>query len=277
MNGKRFYPLTDDICFKYIFGKKRFLKDFLNSFYEFIGEHKKVVAVEVTTQKEMIGNTRKTKRFYGDILAYLDSDEIISIEIYNQFSKREYKKSLAYITRIYSEQFEEGDDYAEAKKVIGISLMEGNYHLNNFEMVNDYGFVNKIHYGKIEDEYLQMYLIRLDKVKDIVYTKDELRFIKWLRFIKASDIKEMEKIARGDKNMEQTLKFMKRFVNDEKNLSIFDSIRDRERNAREDGIFEEKRKTARNMLQDGVNIKTIIKYTGLSKEEIEVLNNTANL
>ena len=73
--------------------------------------------------------------------------------------------------------------------------------------------------------------------------------------------------------MEQALKFMKRFVNDEKNLSIFDSIKDRERNARED----ERKKTARNMLQDGVNIKTIIKYTGLSKEEIEVLNNTANL
>ena len=271
MNEKRFYPLTDDICFKYIFGKKRFLKDFLNSFYEFIGEHKKVVAVEVTTQKEMIGNTRKTKRFYGDILAYLDSDEIISIEIYNQFGKREYKKSLAYITRIYSEQFEEGDDYAEAKKVIGISLMEGNYHLNNFEMVNDYGFVNKIYYGKIEDEYLQMYLI------SIVYTKDELRFIKWLRFIKASDIKEMEKIARGDKNMEQALKFMKRFVNDEKNLSIFDSIRDRERNARENGIFEEKRKTARNMLAKGFSVQDISEMTNLTIEEIEVLNSATYL
>ena len=67
--------------------------------------------------------------------------------------------------------------------------------------------------------------------------------------------------------MEQVLKFMKRFVNDEKNLSIFDSIKDRERNARED----ERKKTAKNMLQDGVNIKTIIKYTGLSKEEIETL------
>ena len=151
------------------------------------------------------------------------------------------------------------------KKVIGISLMEGNYRLNNFKIVNDYGFVSKINYGKTEDEYLQMYLVRLDKVKGIVYTDDEKRFIKWLRFIKAGDLAEMEKIAKGDKNMEQALKFMKRFVNDEKNLSIFDSIKDRERNAKEEGLIE----TAKNMLQDDMSINIIMKYTGLSKEEIE--------
>ena len=77
-----FYPLTDDICFKYVFGRKGFIKDFLNSFYEFIGENKKVVAVEITTQKEMIGSNRKSKRFYGDLLVYLDCDEIVSIEMY---------------------------------------------------------------------------------------------------------------------------------------------------------------------------------------------------
>ena len=160
----------------------------------------------------------------------------------------------------------------DAKKVVGISLMKGNYHLNNSKMINDYGFINKINYEKIKDEYLELYLVRLDKVKDIVYAENERRFIKWLRFIKASDFKEMEKISEGDDMMEQALKFMKRFVNDEKNLSIFDSIKDHERNAREKGIAEEHQKllqTAKNMLQDGISINTIMKYTGLSKEEIE--------
>ena len=164
------------------------------------------------------------------------------------------------------------------KKVIGISLMEGNYRLNNFKIVNDYGFVSKINYGKTEDEYLQMYLVRLDKVKGIVYTDDEKRFIKWLRFIKAGELKEMEKIAKGDKNMEQALKFMKRFVNDEKNLSIFDTIKDRERNAREDGILEGRNEehqkllqTAKNLLDMDMPISKIAKATGLSNEEIEEL------
>ena len=79
MKTKIFYPLTDDICFKYIFGRNDILKDFLNSFFEYIGEKKKVKKVEITTQKEMIGSRRKNKVFYGDILAYLDTDETADI------------------------------------------------------------------------------------------------------------------------------------------------------------------------------------------------------
>ena len=78
--------------------------------------------------------------------------------------------------------------------------------------------------------------------------------------------------------MEQVLKFMKRFVNDEKNLSIFDSIKDRERNAREAGIAEGEAlgkqklfQIAKNLLDMDMPISKIIKVTGLSKEEIETL------
>ena len=35
-----FYPLTDDLCFKHIFSKEEILKDFLNSFLEFMNLEK---------------------------------------------------------------------------------------------------------------------------------------------------------------------------------------------------------------------------------------------
>ena len=68
---------------------------------------------------------------------------MISLEMYNLFREEEYKKSLGYITRIFSNQLEERENHIEAKKVIGINLMEGNYHYNNFDFINDYGFINK--------------------------------------------------------------------------------------------------------------------------------------
>ena len=49
--------------------------------------------------------------------------------------------------------------------------MEGNYHYNNFDFINDYGFINKRSYGRIKDEYIEMYLIRLNLVSNIRYTK----------------------------------------------------------------------------------------------------------
>ena len=283
MKTKIFYPLTDDICFKYIFGRNDILKDFLNSFFEYIGEKKKVKKVEITTQKEMIGSRRKNKVFYGDILAYLDTDEIVSVEIYNRFNENEYKKSVSYLTRIYSDQLETGEDYLQAKKVISLNLMEGNYHLNNFQLVNDYGFVNKLNYGKIKDECLELYLIRLDLVKEDVYNYKEIRFIRWLKLIKAGDLEEMKKIAEGDENMEKVLKFMKRFVNDEEVLNLYDKINDVKYYAKKEGKEagraeglvtgkkEEKMETAKNMLADNIDISKIMKYTGLSKEEIEAL------
>lgn len=41
--------------------------------------------------------------------------------------------------------------------------------------------------------------------------------------------------------------------------------------ARQEGRQEEKIEIARNMLKDNLPISTIIKYTGLSKEEVEKL------
>ena len=86
----------------------------------------------------------------------------------------------------------------------------------------------------------------------------------------------MSKIAEGDEVMEQTLKFMEDFLNDEEIRDVYDKINDVERYAKEEGKAEgqhqEKIKTAKNMLQDGLNINNISKYTGLSLSEIKTLN-----
>ena len=87
--------------------------------------------------------------------------------------------------------------------------MEENYHLNNFQMFNNYGFVNKFNYGAMKDEYLEMYLIRLDLIREIVYNKKEKRLIRWLKLIKANNFEEMRKIARGDETMEEQLNLWK--------------------------------------------------------------------
>ncbi len=279
MNIKIFKNLTDDICFKHLFKEEIFLSDFLNSFFDYIGVKKKVVGLKVTAESEMHGSKRNKKIFYGDILAYLDIDEIVSLEMYTYFREREFKKSLSYLARTFSDQLERGEDYLLAKKVISINLMEENYHLNNFQIFNNYGFVNKFNYGRMKDEYLEMYLIRLDLVKEMVYNKIESRFEKWLKFIKAGSVEEMKKIAEGDENMERALAFMERFVNDEEVRGIYDKINDVERDAKERGIAEGLaegktvglKETARNMLLDGLDINTIMKYTNLSKSEIEAL------
>ena len=279
MQTKIFKNLTDDICFKHLFKEERFLSDFLNSFFDYIGVKKKVVGLKVTTEMEMHGTKRNKKVFYGDLMAYLDTDEIVSLEMYKTFHEREFKKSLSYLARAFSDQLEQGEDYMLAKKVISINLMEENYHLNNFQILNNYGFVNKFNYGRMKDEYLEMYLVRLDLVSKMVYNKLESRFLKWLKFIKAGSVEEMEKIAKGDENMERALAFMERFVNDEEVRGIYDKINDVERDAKErgmaEGLIQGKAagiiETAKNMLKKGFEPSEIADITNLSIEEINSL------
>ena len=279
MKTKVFFSLTDDICFKYIFGKEEILKDFLNSFFSYLNENKKVMKIEITTNKEMIGRNRKNKIFYGDILAFLNTQEIVSLEIYNYFQEKEFNKSVSYLTRIYSGQLKPGESYIDAKKVISINLMQGSFNRNH-HLMDDYCFINKRTLKKLENNPLELFLIHIDLVNDNVYNDDEKRFIKWLKLIKAKDMVEMSKIAKGDKNMEQAVKFMRSFVNDEEVLDIYDKINDVKYYAKEEGhaeglaeghvkgIAENKKETAKKMLEDGLDINQIAKYTGLSLSEI---------
>lgn len=268
MNTKINVTLTDDICFKYVFSKEEILKDFLNSFFQFIREKKKVMKVRTSSNVPIYGDKYHHKIYYGDIMASLDTGEVVIIEMYRKFSRDEYKKSVAYITRLYSNQYDRGKKYKEGRKVIGINIIENNYQRNNAFLVNDYGFVNKFNYGKVGVEELEMYNVRLDLVREKVYNVEEERFIKWLKLIKEGEIEEMKKIADQEKEMEDAVRFMEEFLADEEIRNVYDKIVDVERDAEERGII----KTAKNMLKKGYSIEEIMDICNLSKDEIETLS-----
>ena len=222
MNTKINVTLSDDICFKYIFSKEEILKDFLNSFFQFIREKKKVVKVRTSSNVPIYGDKFHHKIYYGDVVASLDTGEVVIIEMYRKFSRDEYKKSLAYITRLYSNQYDRGKKYKEGRKVIEINIIENNYQKNNAFLVNDYGFINKFNYGKVGEE---------------------------------------------EKEMEDVVRFMEKFLADEEIRNVYDKIVDVEWDAEERGII----KIAKNMLNKGYFIEEIIDICNLSKDEIEAL------
>lgn len=124
----------------------------------------------------------------------------------------------------------------------------------------------------MENGEIKMYTVRLDLVKYIVYNGNETRFERWLRFMKAGSLEEMEKIAEGDEIMEQALRYMEKFLNDEKIREQYDMANDALYYAKMDGIEEgvEQRNVeiVKTMLKEKVPLVDISKYTGLSEKEI---------
>ena len=221
------------------------------------------------------------KDFFGDIIVTLDTGEILLIEMYSDFGKREYNKSYSYSTRAYSNQMKIGDKaYENCKNVICLNLMSNNYRRKNNELINNYEPVNIKTFKTLDNAHIKMVLLRLDIAHDIKYNEDIHRFIKWLKIIYSKSFKEMESIARGVKVMEQSIEFIKRYCNSDLNHGFQDILDEKvfeatelgEKRGKQLGIkLGEQRgieQTAKKMLELNIDIATITEITNLSKHQI---------
>ena len=274
MKTDTFVSLTDDIMFKHVFSRPHIMIDLLNSFFEYIGENKKIVNIRLEKDKSMHGTNIYSKIFYGNIVAILEDETIISVEMYKEFGQEEYNKSTSYLSRLYGNQLKKRQKFIVSKKVISITFMSGNYHKVKNELVNDYGFVRKISRTIENDECMIMYLVRLDLSDKVLYNNINKRLIRWLKLMKSKSMEEMKEIGKGDKTMEDVIKYVDWFLKEE-GTTFQDKIEyekaKSEAKGREEGIDMERKETAKNMLQDGMSIKAIMKYTGLSETDISNL------
>ena len=70
----------------------------------------------------------------------------------HNFGMHEYKKTMCYLTRLYSNQINIGNTkYENIHKVIGIIFMHGNFLSLNNDLINKYKFC-KIPEVKVIDE-----------------------------------------------------------------------------------------------------------------------------
>ncbi len=117
MNIDTYKTLTDDLCFKYVFSNKEILKDFINSFLEYINISFKFSFTSIIPEYYIMPNNKKLKAYFGDIVSLLDNENIISIELYkNNFDKEMYNKSFVYAHRLFDNNIKK-TGYKKANKV----------------------------------------------------------------------------------------------------------------------------------------------------------------
>jgi len=272
---QEFIWLNSDLVFKYVFSKKEIIKDFFNSYLKYIKSYLSITSIKVAKQKYIQNNNIKLHDYYLDILLVLSNQEIVDIEMYNNFGKTECKKSLVYASHLYSRQLKKNENYKNIRKVTSFNIMSGNYNLNNNDIINKYELVNVINHEKILNESIEMLLIRLDILDKISYSKYEERFIRWCRLVHAKSKEEAIEIAKGDEIMERTIEYVEDFINDPEVISLFhndswkiESAEERgEKRGKKEGILE----TAKNMLKEKCSPALISKVTNLSISEINKL------
>ena len=272
---------TNDYVFKRIFGQKK-NSDILKDLLQAILPNWNIKNVEPRQEVQLETDFITDKVCRLDILATLDDGTKVDIEMqmrnYNDIEAR----SLFYTTREYHQSLENGQDYIEIPKSIGIWI-------SNFNVFNDEGpfheivrlrrdYENQIFTDKIEMHYLQLPKFK-QKCKRISNKLEE-----WLTFISFENMEELkmienEKVKKAEEELEylsgdeaeRRIAYLRETAEIDRKFAMT-AARDQGRvEGRSEGKIEEKIDTAKKMLAEEMDINLIIKITGLTKDEIEKL------
>ena len=284
--------LTVDYAFKRVFGKngnESILKDLLESILN-------IEIKSITIQNpEIPKNMKDGKVGILDVRAELNGDEITEVEMQVQDQHNIDKRSPTYLTKIYSDQLKEGEQYIEVKKVVVINILNFDYYKrNSYHSVARMMFEEskeneKVDLGYIvEDKYatkdLEMHFIELPKFRKkdpdmsnkleqwlclICDEEDKIKMAESRNEEIEKAKKELEKLAMNPEDRE-LYELRLKAIRDEMNIRYSGYI-----DGKAEGIAEGKTKgkieIAKKLLRKKMSIQDIVEVTGLSIEEIEKL------
>jgi predicted transposase/invertase (TIGR01784 family) len=264
-------PFTD-FGFKHIFGReehKKFLISFLNDLLELENQ-----IVDITYKNlEKLGVSKTDRRAIYDIYCEDSIGDRFIVEL--QRSEQRYFKdrSIYYTTFPIQEQSKKGDWDYKLERVYFIAILEFTYddkYLTKAQLKDE---DNNLFYDKLAYYYIQIPNFK----KESTELSNHLEY--WLWYLKnLATIKTPPKNLENDEIISEAFDIAKfvtlskdeqfQYQMDLKARLDYKTVLD---TAEEKGIKKGKLEIARQMLNDGVRVEVISKYTGLSKEEIERL------
>ena len=222
-----------------------------------------------------------------DLLVENQKGELIIIEIQNSYEADYFLRILFSVSKTIIEHIKLGENYSKIKKVISVNIIYFDLgkgedyvykgttsfigrHEGDTLLLTDKqkAFFNK---EKVSDIYPEIYLIKVNNFNDLA--KDTLD--EWIYFFKNSEIKKQFK-AKGLQQAGKELQLISLSEEKRRNYDKYiehlmtesSIIEGNQFIARKEGIKKGMIATAKKMKVDGLPIKNIIKYTGLSEQEI---------
>ena len=267
--------LNNDIIFKNIFNVKETIKRLLEETLELKVKEVYLANTEMPVEKI------KERRKILDLVVYTEK-EVINVEVNNAYKKDLYIRNFLYFCKLISSNLEKSKDYTKLGKHIQLNLtwnMQKYIPFDIREKKKLEFYVKDEETGlKVFEDKFKIVNINMDYYVELWYSKNVENENPFLLLLAAPTIEEMDEIARGDRLMEKIAKEVKKLNFDPKITEeiAFENEQEIWANTMhsrgyEQGSKQKEIQIAQNMLKDNMPIDTIIKYTGLKKEEIESL------
>ena len=205
-----------------------------------------------------------------------------------EFNNRKWdgliERNDAYLGKVKNDLIRRTKSYASLPKVIQININNfycflSKENLLEFKSRDKYGIIESDKWGKI---YVNLKLIREKYDRGLKLSKLE----KELLILTLTKVDEIEKISKGDVELMEVAKELKKLTNDVYTIGLYDEEEERRRiensikiTAKKQGIKQgvkqgasnEKKSIAKSMLDKNMDIPLISELTGLSKNQITML------
>ena len=275
MENDKYYTCRKDKAFKYLFLNES-NKSILKALLEFILKEE-ITNIELLPT-ELTNSNIKTKGKQLDALVKT-KDKIIGLEMNANETDGFRVKNMGYLTNNYSSHVGVGETYNEDMMIMQINFTYGMMHRKegkDKKGIREYYMQDKE--GKKFVSNIKIIEINMDYFMEIWYSKnqkeiEENKFLIMLD-LEEKELKDLSKdpvvIKYMDKlnSLNNDIVFKKLMTEEEEREKYENTIK---KNAKQQGITEEKIKISKTMLQKNMSIEDISEITGLSLEEIEKL------
>ena len=280
----RRYPPKMDIIFQAIFGEvgsENITKDFLEKILK-----RKIEKISLDKNPILRRELKDDKLGVLDVVTELDGKEKCNIELQLIDKNNIIERMLYYWSKMYTRQIKAGEDYDKLEKTIVILIAD--FNIKGLEEVEYHSTWKIIETNSVKKLILtdkfELDIIELLKIKGRENEKDQL--LDWLVFLENPESERVVRKMEENENLKEAVEKLDRISEDEKMQRIIElrekAIRDEHAiydKGLDDGIEEGKAKGARekqieiakSMLKENMDIEIIIKITGLTKQEIEKL------
>lgn len=263
-NNKR-YALTNDVMFKSVFKEKYVIIDYLNNIFNLNITEDEISSIETEVNNEV---NIKGARFDVRVIV---RNELNAFDIEMQNQRPEYpmeRRLFRYGMVQYVDLLKPGEEYT--KDISSYVLCFVNYRFNSRNLTKTIYLFNEEENIRYPDLMIKMISLKeLEKCANIEL-KRRFEILNTVHFENYENDKGVVGFM-ARKMMELNKDEQKRIAAESIEMSIINynyELAAREKKGHEQGI----KATAKNLLNEGMDIKFISKVTGLSIEEIEKLS-----
>lgn len=260
-----------DFCFQELMEDKEILKGFCGAILRVAPEE--IVEIELLP-KQLRKKYKEEKYGILDVHIRLNNGDRMNIEMQSTSYDYWQERSLFYLSKMYVEQIQQGEDYDSLKKCIHVGIL-------NFNLFRHNRYYSRFHIW--EDTSREMYtdkfeihILELTKIAQYEYSQTEL--LRWAKFFGAKSREEMQMLAEQDKYIDKAYRRLEEMSADEQKRWEYEmrqkAIRDQRHmlaSGRREGERKKAVEMAREMLKDKMPIEKVAKYAGLSVEDIQKL------